>query len=368
MIDKNNFYSESEEETNEDYPDYFFAWDEAIDGGKSPGYFEAEELERIIEIYLDDAEFQKAKKAIDYALDVYPNNMELIHDVLLLLNDFEMWNDLLSLSLKYKDLPDVWIDGHRLTALLHLGMEEDAFNLFRKVKEKYTANKEDLSVIYQAMGEALYEVDLFDASIEVMEEVIQLLGENTDYHWLQLNSYLLKENKEKTLEIADKISKMSPFDKKSWFHLGVIYKDIDELEKSIDAFEFALNLGFKGKSIYINLIAVYELNRNFAKALEKVKEFMQAQIDPDNYLINLIAANVCSQMEMWVEAVKYVSNAITLMPKMDSLYLYKSNFLLNLGEQKNAKLILEEGIKKTEDPEGNLQKELERLNEDYPDN
>jgi Tetratricopeptide repeat. len=368
MINKNNFYSESEEETNEDYPDYFFAWDEAINGGRSPGYYEAEELERIIEIYLDEAEYQKAKKAIDYALNIYPDNEDLIHDILLLLNDFEMWNDLLTLSLRYKNLPDVWIDGHRITALLHLGMEEDAFNLFRKIKEKYTANKDDLSVIYQAMGEALYEVDLFDASIEVMEEAIQILGENPDYYWLQLNSYLLQENKEKTLETAETISKMSPFDKKGWFHLGVIYKDMDELEKAIDAFEFALNLGYKSKNIYINLITVYELNQNFAKALEKVKEFMQTQIDPDNYLINLIAANVCSQMEMWKEAVEYISSAITLMPTMSSLYLYKSSFLLNSGEQKKAKLVLEEGIKKTEDPEGSLKKELERLNEDYPDN
>ena len=366
MIDKNNFYSESEEETNEDYPDYFFAWDEAIDGGKSPGYYEAEELEKIIEIYLEETEYQKAKKAINYALGVYPDNEDLIHNVLLLLNDFEMWNDLLSLSLKYKDLPDVWIDGHRVTALLHLGMEEDAFNLFRKIKEKYIANKEDLSIIYQAMGEALYEVDLFDASIEVMEEAIQILGENPDYYWLQINSYLLQENKERTLEMADRISKMSPFDMKSWFHLGVIYKDIDEFEKSIDAFEFALNLGYKNKNIYINLIAVYELNKNFVKALEKVKEYMQ--IDPDNYLINLIAANVCSQIEMWKEAIGYINNAIALMPKMDSLYLYKSTFLLNSGEQKKAKLALEEGIKKTEDPEGSLQKELERLKENYPDN
>ena len=365
MVDKNNFYSESEEEKEETYPDFFYAWDEAFNASRSPGYLEADDLERIIEIYLEETEFQKAKKTIDYALNIYPDNEDLIHNILLLLNDFELWNDLLTLSLKYKDQPDVWIDGHRLTALLHLGMEEDAFNLFRKTKEKYAENAEDLSVIYQAMGEALYEVDLFSASIDVMEEATQTLGENPDYYWLQLNSYLLQENNEKILELAEIIVKMSPFDKKSWFHLGVIYKDIDELDKAIEAFEFALNLGYKNKNIYINLIAVYELNGNFVMALEKVKEYMQ--IDPNNYLINLIAANICSQMEMWKDAIEYINNAITLMPKMNSLYLYKSTFLLNSGEQKKAKLVLEEGISKTEDPEGSLKKELKRLNEDYPD-
>jgi tetratricopeptide (TPR) repeat protein len=360
MLDNNNFHFESDEESQKPYPEFFFEWDKALDIGRNPGYYESDEISRIIEIYLEEDELEKAKTTVDYALQIYPDNEDLIYDIMLLFNDFELWNDLLILTEEYKDRPEVWIDGHRITALLHLGMEEDVFIFFRKAKTKYADNEENLSVIYQTMGEALYEVDLFEASINVIEEACKLLGNNLDFYWLQMNNYLLLENKEKVLEIAEEILKINPFDDQAWYNIGIIYKDIEELDKAIEAFEFAQNLGFTDKDNYINLIQTYEQNGNYAKALEKAKEYLQ--IEPENYLISMIAANICAQMEMWEEAIHYISDAIYRMPEMESLYLCKSTFLLHSGEQQKAILVLKEGIKKTRDSEGSLQKELERIN------
>jgi hypothetical protein len=71
-------------------------------------------------------------------------------------------------------------------------------------------------------------------------------------------------------------------------------------------------------------------------------------------------------MEMWKEAIRFLDNAIKIIPSMDSLYLYKSTYFLHLGEQRKAKLALKEGIKNTQDPEEDLKKELRRLNDLYP--
>ena len=364
MFDYNKFDNSSDEGEKEPYPDFFLIWDEAINKGESPGYFDVEDLCSIIEIYLTDGEIAKAKQAIDYSLKLYPGNDELIYEVLLLLNDFELWNDLLTLSERFKDMSEVWADGHKVTALLHLGMEEDAFHFFKRLKSKYSDNKENLSIVYQAMGEALHEVDLFDASINVIDEAISLIGEDVDFYWLQLQSYLSLEVNEKVNQLALKIQKLNPLNAETWYRLGNVYKEIDETEKSIEAFEFAQSLGYKDSNNLINLIYAYEKNGNFNKALEKAKEYLL--LYPDSYVVNLIAANVCDQMERWDDALKYVENAIEIIPTMESLYLYKSNFLLKLGEQRKAILALEEGIKKTQDTQGELTKELERLQKLYP--
>jgi tetratricopeptide (TPR) repeat protein len=366
MFDEYSLYFNSNDEPDDDefYPGFFYKWDKDLEEGNLSGYYEPEELDEIIEIYLSDDEYQKAKKTIDYALRIFPDNEDMIYDILLTLSEFEKWNDLLVLSEKYESQLDVWSDGYRLTSLLHLGMEEDAFHFFYKMKTKYTGNNEDLSIIYQAMGEALCEMNLYDASIEVINEAMSLVGENIDFYWILLQCYSILDEKEKVFETGEIIAKLEPFNAESWHRLGIAYKDAKDLDRAIDAFEFAQNLGFENKNNLVYLIQTYEQNENYRKALEYAIEYLGFY--PDNYLINIIASNICSQMEMWKEAIRFLDNALKIAPSMDSLYLYKSAYLLHLGEQKKAKLVLKEGIKNTKDPEKDLGKELKRLDNLYP--
>jgi tetratricopeptide (TPR) repeat protein len=352
------------EKKENNIPEFFRTWDDALNKGLTPGYYEVDELCEIADIYLSEGQIEKAKQTINYAFKFYQDNEELIYEILLLLNDYEMWNDLLILAEKYKDLSQIWPDGHKLSALLHLGMEEDAFLFFKKLKKKYAENEENRSIIYQAMAEALYEVDLFDASIDVLKEAIGLINNNDiDFLWLQLQNYASLENKEKVLEIGSRIQKLSPLDPDTWSRLGNTYKDVGETEKSIEAFEFSLSLGNIDSNDLLSLIYAYEKNGNINKALEKIDEYLFR--NPDSYVVQLMAANYCSQMHNWERALTYVTQAISLLPEMDSLYLYQADFLVRIGEYKKAIIALQEGIEKTGDNDGALSKELELLRQQY---
>ncbi|MDR0542135.1 MAG: hypothetical protein LBH19_07960 [Dysgonamonadaceae bacterium] len=349
----------------EPYPDYFYEWDEVLSGNQTIRFLEGYELGDIIDIYLNKGEVEKAKQTIDYALKFHPNDEDMVYDILLLLNDYELWNDLLVLAEQYRDMPEAWVDGHKIAALLHLGMEEDAFLFFRKIKYKYEKNTEQLSFIYQVMGESLQEVDLFDASLNVIQEAMERLGPDLEFYWLQLETHLTVGTKEKVLEVAGQIEQIDPMDRETWHRLGSVYLDLEETEKAIDAFEFAESLGLKRQSNYLGLITVYEKNGNLLKALEKTKEYIY--LYPDNYMGNIVAANICSELKQWEEAVSYINVALGMAPDIGSLYIYKSRFLIHLGEQKKAMSALEEGIRQTRDKQGDLKKELEKLHSEYPE-
>jgi len=363
MNDYMQYYSNGE--ADDSYPDFFIEWDEAVSSGKKPGFYEPEELTEIIEIYIINNQIKRAKQAINYALRIYSDDDELLYEILLLLNDYERWNELLVVCEKYKNEYDVWVDGHRLTTLLHLGMEDESFILFKKLKTKYAESDEDLSIIYQAMGEALCEVDLFDSSIEVMQEAINILGNDENFYWLQLSSYIALEYKEKIWETAEVIQKLNPLDLTTWFRLGLAFQDIGDNEKAIEAFEYAQSLGDDSEELLMNMIYTYDKNKNFNKALEKTKEYLN--LYPGNYVIIMMAAKLNSLIENWNEAVRYVDEALKLTPDVESLYLYKTNFLLRLEEYKKAKLTLMEGLKNTNDSQGYLSKKLSKLNRQYPD-
>lgn len=353
MLDYNNSVN------NEDHPDYFETFDEALKKGIKPGYFEPDELCDIIDIYFSENKLNEGKFAVSHALSIYPQNEELLYEVLLLLNDYELWNDLLTLCETYSSLNLVWANGHKLTALLHLGMEEDAFQFFKKLKSTYAGNKENLSIIYQCMGESLYEVDLYDAAIEVIEEAIKLLGEDVDLLWIQLQSYVSLEDKESVIEIGTRIQNINPLNPETWNKLGTIYNEIGDLEKTIEAYEFAFSLGLNDYNALMNLIYAYKKNGNYAKALEKVVDYLHDH--PDNYYVTLLAISLCYEMEEWEEGIKYTEKAISLAPQVESLYLHKCRFYLKMGENLKAIKALEEGITKTDDSEGELKKNLDTI-------
>jgi len=344
----------------EEFPDFFESFDDSLKRGISPGYFEADELCEIVEIYFSEGMISEGKSALEYALKLYPNNEDLVYDILLLLNDFELWNDLLVYSEKYSNLCRVWADGHKLAALLHLGMEEDAFQFFKSIKPKYADDKEELSSIYQAMGEALYEVDLFDAAIEVVEEALPILEDDLALLWIELQSFAVLEDKENVIELGHRIQNLNPMDADTWYELGNTYKNVGELEKAIEAYEFAQSLGHEDPDNLLSLIYAYERNGNYIKALQKTDEYLSEY--PDSYLVNLFAINICTEIEDWENGLKYVENAIQLESQEEALYLYKCKFYFKLGENLKAIKALEEGLRKTADINGELKKQLNELN------
>ena len=350
----------------EDFSPIFEEWDSARKAGLPPGYFDSDELCEIIDTYLSLDQVTESRDAIAHAIKLHPKHEDMVLDIMQMLGDYELWNDLLDITGRYKHLQQVWNDGHRLTALLHLSMEDEAFFLFREAKKKYAPNKSDLAIIYQAMAEALYDVDLYEAAIEVIEEILQKHKdiENEDLLWIQLQSYLAMKDIESVQLLCEEIQKSNPMDADTWSRLGLIYKEIKEKEKSIDAFEFAASLGKKEPIDVLNLIYSYKENENFIKALEKADEYLEKF--PNDYIINTLAATLCLEIENWEKALKYADNALAVDARSDFLYLYKSQCFANMGNIKSAIDTLELGIKENGDVTGELLRELSRLKDESP--
>ncbi|GHV26105.1 hypothetical protein FACS1894176_06160 [Bacteroidia bacterium] len=359
-------WEDDEDTSSEDYPGFYLEWDKVLSANEQPRFVESEELIEIIDIYFSDNNIDKAKITMDYALKWHPKDEDMVSDLLALLNDLERWNDLLTLAEQYKNMHEVWADGHKISALLHLGMEEDAFLFFQQLKNKYKKDNDNLTIIYCVMGEALQEMDLFIASINVIGEAMKILGTSADFYWMQLQAFLAMNRKEESLELAAIIEKIDPMEGEVWHRLGSVYMDLEEPGKAIDAFEFADTLGYEKKHNYLGLISAYEKNGNLQRALEKTKEYLL--LYPENHVVFVLAAGIASELGKWQEAIHYIDKAIAKSPELSALYLYKSSFYLSLGEQNKAIITLKTGIKQTKDILGDLTKELERLQKEFPNN
>jgi tetratricopeptide (TPR) repeat protein len=349
------------------YPEYFIEWDNAVRRGKKPGFYSSDDLLEIIEIYLDENKIDNARQAVDFALALHGADEDLLFDIMMTLDDFEMWNDLLTLSERYREETEEFGEGHKITALVHLGMEAEAFNFLKTLKKKYANDKDALGMVYAAMGEALLDIDLFESCDEVMQEAIVAVDEDEDFLWIRMQCLVALKNIPKLIKVAEKIQKKTPLDGENWQRLGIMFQEAGEMDRAIDAFENSLSLNYETRENLLNLIFAYDENENPAKALERIFEYIETY--ESDYYMFFTAAKLCAQLEDYAAALDYINQAIVLEPSADdSIYLYKSSFLMHLDEKRKAKLALAEGIKNTEDPYDNLKKELLKLNLQFPEN
>ncbi|MDR1371990.1 MAG: tetratricopeptide repeat protein [Dysgonamonadaceae bacterium] len=366
MLNFNKHFDYSEEE--ESYPDFFNEWDEAVRNGRISNYYQPEELVKIIEIYLYEGKIENGRHAINHALALHSEDEDLLCYILSVLEQYELWNDLLALCNKYPDNADIDGECYKLTALVHLGMEDEAFHWFGLLKKKYSAPTKDdrdmLGMIYSSMCEVLFDLDLNESCDEIAKEAISIIGEDSDFLWIRMQNLVVMKQIKEANAIADKIQKLFPLDAESWHNLGNSYYERDDCEKAIDAYENALSLGYDSQETLLNLIFTYDENGNPGKALERLTDYFEKY--ESNYILYSMAAKICGQLELWSKALFYINAAIEEEPVTDdSLYIYKSTLLVNLSEYRKAKIALSEGIEKTKDPEGKLKKELQRLNKQF---
>lgn len=341
------------------YPDFFYEWDEDMTALRQPSrFFEAEELCNIVCFYANESNEAKLKQTIPLALNFHPNDEELQCEIMDALQDCGLWNDLLDISKPLSCHGNIFADSNVLLSLFHLRMEEVAFMTFIKMKEHY-ADDELLPEVYLAMGDALADIDLYQASIDVCNEAIELFPDSEELYWLNLESYFLLEKNDKALEIADKLSQKNALDAQFWSRLGEVYNRMGEPEHAIEAFQFAESLGFNHNANLLNLVQTYNQSDNYEKALEALEEFRDEQMEAT--FVPLIAAEMCAKLGQWEKAITYLDKSIAFSPNSELFYHSKAEALIRLKREQEAISVIEEGIRMCNDTDGYLKRILDRF-------
>ncbi|MDR0834034.1 MAG: hypothetical protein LBN93_07640 [Candidatus Symbiothrix sp.] len=365
-------YDDGDEEDDDDdmfslgrpYPDFFYEWDEALEANMEPQrLFDSEELSDILSFYANDREENKLRKTAKYALKVYPDDEELLCDVMDVFEERGLWNDLLMLSQQYAHQGNVIADNNLLLSLLHLRMEEEAFVAFTKMKEYYTG-EDQVTAIYLAMGDALADVDLFQSSIAIVNEGVKLFPDIQEFYWLNMESYWALGEKEKTFEMADKLTQLNALDAKFWKQLGDIYNKMEEHERAVEAFQFAESLGYDRNLNLLDMAKTYHDSANYIQALEALEEFTD-DLSPNQILgqtfIPLLAAEMCAKLGQWERAIAYLDKSIAFSPDSELFYHSKAEALVHLKRYDEANSVLEEGLRMCQDEEGYLKNLLRKF-------
>ena len=234
-------------------------------------YFDADELNVILEHYLQQNNIKKANLAADIAVKYHPNNpiINIIKAKQLLVNSHAQ--EALS-TLKNADLDRNDADYLITLAVCYsdLGEHQKAINAYMKAAKELDFR--DCEDIYNFIADEY-------GSLSDMENALKFLklgikgAEDLDSHYFDIrNCYSSLQRMDEAVEFFRGEIDKNPYSKAAWMALGNCYVRLGQLDKAIEQFEYALAIDPHYKKGYIDIATAYNELDRFKETIEIVDE------------------------------------------------------------------------------------------------
>lgn len=328
-----------EELDNKEVEELVKRFKEMINSGMN-AYFEDEEMELIIDSFMQNFDFSYATKAIDYAISLYPTDSFFrilrVKKLILELQIEEAKEELNQIEEQFPPTTDLYLEKVMLSRIT--GGDEKAMEWLQKA---YALDPEDPEVHFLMAYEYLKHRDVDKA----IEHAITSLKEDEMFDEnLFTFSYLFDETKqyEDAIKFFTALSDAFPLNKGTWFGLGLAYSWVENHQKAIDAYQYALTIDDVISTAYFNIGNSYFDMGKMELALENYKRAYELD-DTDYSAINGIG-DCYAVLENYSEALHYYQQALLVAPNYINSILGVISILRETGRMDEAKLFIDKAF------------------------
>lgn len=234
-------------------------------------YFDADELNVILEHYLQQNNIKKANLAADIAINYHPNNpiINIIKAKQLLANSNaqEALSTLKNADLDREDADYLLTLG---ACYSDLGEHQKAIKAYMKAAKSFDFKDcEDIynfiAVEYENLGEIENALKFFVLGIDKAEDI--------DNQYFEIrNCYSLLHNMDDAIAFFRKEIDKNPYSVSAWMALGNCYVRIGDLANAIEQFEYAISIDPHYKKGYIDIATAYNELDKFKETIDIVEE------------------------------------------------------------------------------------------------
>jgi len=189
------------------------------------------------------------------------------------------------------------------------------YNQSIQLMKKAVAIDPDFAMAYKGIASSYSNLSNDSEERKYLQKALDLIDRVSDreQYLIQGDFYWqIEETYDKAIKAYTKLVKLYPDDEVANINLAILYRDLDEWDKSAERFEVLKMTGAKSIFIYMNLAIVYWYKGDYEKAGEVLERYLNNI--SDNVLINgLLAYNYLFQ-ERYDRALVEVDKAISLDP------------------------------------------------------
>lgn len=326
-------------------------------------YFDVDELEMLIDHYMESDQYETAQAIVQLGISLHPNNTNLIIDqakIHLFVGNIKEAESLATYLQKIEPTNmDVQILEGQL--LLANGKKEEAKVLFDNIIKQDIDFTYDVAYAYFDAFDYASATDLFEKELKLHPKDAQDILFDLAFCYQQGNDL------DKAISTYEKFLDEDPYSKDTWFNLGQIHLFRGDLEKAIEALDYAYIVGNdyqallqKGNVLFQSgklqsAIEAYEeyissqgrvpfvivfLGECHEKigAYAKAKEYYSEALSNDPTNTSALCGMCICLMEQdeYEKGIQFIDRAIEIDPTLAEAWLYKAEGHLNLGDTNEA--------------------------------
>lgn len=269
-------------------------------------YFDIEELETIIDFYLETADGDGLEKSVVYGEDLFPQSSEIKLRRVHLLCFKERYQDAYKLLKQLESLePD---DTDILYAL---GVVHGALEHPRKAIQYYLKAAEDgyeLGIIYSNIADEYVKMEEYSNARNYYRKALRINPDDEHSLYELANCYEDDNLSDKWIHFFSRFVEEHPYSKVGWFCLGegFVYEQL--FEKAIEAYKYALAIDDTYYFAYIQLASCQYAIQQYNDSIATLHDAVNYTDDKADVYYRI--ANVFKDIDNYDTAIIYYRKAL----------------------------------------------------------
>lgn len=280
-------------------------------------YFDVDQLEIIIDFYLESLDADMLERSVVFAEGLFPNANSIRLRRSHLLCTKEKYNEALAI------LQDLERQEPQNTDVLYaLGALYSVKEQPRKAIQYYqkaSADGYELGMVYGNIGDEYVRLGQDREAVGYYQRALKAnpAEERSLYNLCESFHFLHKELQ--AVDFYEQFLQEHPYNKAAWHCLGLSYQGLLAYEKAIDAFEYAITIDKKFSDAYLRQSACYHELGQMSEAVSILREGLD-QVD-DKSTFDALIAQYYMEQGNYETARIYLKQATELDPQAGELWM-----------------------------------------------
>jgi len=336
--------------------------------GKGGGYISEESFSRIIDHFDDQDAFAEAMEAADMGILQFPYSATLLVKKADLLIAARQYKKALSLLDKAEilDKNDIDIYILRTDAYLALDMQSKAVSLLENAI-KHFEGEERIDLLFE-LADVYDDYEAFEKIFDCLKLILEYDPTNEEALYKICFWTDFTGRNEESIRLHLNIIEEHPYSELAWFNLAAAYQGLRLYEKSIDAYQYCIDINEKFDYAYRNMADALMRIHRYKEAIEclekvielarpedliyqaigfcyeKLKNYAQARfyyrkashLNPDNAKLYEKIARSYMNEHKYNQAIKYLEMALRTFRLEAEFNLAMGECLVKLGRSKDS--------------------------------